>query len=342
LLAIPLLTFFTLEPMTYLAGNADWREDARRQVGAFKAAAAQAHTPLPPGLGPKLRQIITEEQDAIPLAQPSVDPGNPMRPSDEAQAQRLEQARMCSERIQQRIRPLLDAKQFDLFQRFEARNLERATERIQRSQIQVLRPFYLWLVDFYLLLALPLYCLTTCGSMIRDEVQADTLSFLITRPLKRAGLFLVKYVCQILWLEAIVAVHAVLLYAAGFARQAPGSPSTMALFFGAQFLAVLAWGALSALLGLITRRYLLLGIAYGFVVEIGIGHIPTNINSLSLTRHLQGLLGHHPLLNQLYDWAPQNAWLSVGVLLLAMALFLCAGAAVFTFREFHQASEMQR
>src|SRR5687767_2531029 len=47
-------------------------------------------------------------------------------------------------------------------------------------------PFYRWLVDFYFLLVLPLYCLTSCGSVIRDEVQSDTLCFLTTRPASRA------------------------------------------------------------------------------------------------------------------------------------------------------------
>ncbi|HEY2952266.1 MAG TPA: hypothetical protein VGK40_06780, partial [Verrucomicrobiae bacterium] len=135
---------------------------------------------------------------------------------------------------------------------------------------------------------------------------------------------------------------AALLLGVGFAREVQGVGSVAGLFFGAQALAVLAWGALSALLGLITRRYLVLGIVYGFIVELGIGRIPTNINSLSLTRHLQALLGHNALLNQLYEWAPEGAWYSAGMLLLAVAVFLGAGTALFTFREYHHASEMQK
>jgi len=203
------------------------------------------------------------------------------------------------------------------------------------------RPFYRWLINFYLLLALPLYCLTTCGPLIRDDLQSDTLVFLLTRPVSRARTFWVKYACQMVWLETVVAVHALLLYTAGVLR-APGVGSTMAMFLGAQFLAVLAWGALSALLGVVTRRYLLLGIGYGFVVEVGIGHIPTNINSLSLTRHLQGLLGHHPMLADMYRWEPLNVLSSGGALLLGAAVFLTLGALLFTFREYHHATEMQR
>src|SRR5262249_32116008 len=156
-----------------------------------------------------------------------------------------------------------------------------AIETIKKFNLQNLRPFYRWLVDFYFLLVLPLYGLSVCGSMIRDELQSDTLGFLTTRPVGRARLFLIKYLCQMTWLQALAALHGLLLCGVGFAREVPGVGSMMALFFGAQVLAVLAWGALSALLGLITRRYMVLGIVYGFVVEMGIGRIPTNINSLS-------------------------------------------------------------
>jgi ABC-type transport system involved in multi-copper enzyme maturation permease subunit len=237
---------------------------------------------------------------------------------------------------------LLDAKQLGLFEQFQEGKLGEATDIIKKFNLQNLRPFYRWLIDFYFLLVLPLYCLAVCGAMIRDELQADTLGFLTTRPVGRGRLFLIEYLCHMSWLQAVVAVHGVLLFGVGLARGVPGVGSVWMIFFGAQVLAVLAWGALSALLGLITRRYLVLGIVYGFVVELGLGHIPTNINSLSLTRHLQALLSHHTLLNELYEWASPGAWFSVGMLLLAVMVFLGAGTALFTFREYHHAAEMQK
>jgi hypothetical protein len=357
-LTIPLLTFFTLESMKRWAERMDWREEPSRQVNAFRVAAAQARIPFPRDLASKLARIVEEEQGATPAAGASSSPSSSpaassrslwsMEPEDlrvlseEAQAQQLEQARQCSERVSARARGLLDPKQFEIFERTEFRRLERLDQRVKRSVLDQVRPFYRWLIDFYFMLALPLYCLASCGSIIRDEIQSDTLRFLTTRPLKRAGLFLGKYCCQVLWLECLAAVHGLLLYASGFARETPGAIWTMSSFFVAQFLAVFAWGALSALLGLITRRYLLLGLAYGFIVEVGIGRIPTNVNSVALTRHLQGFLGHNPVLGQLYDWAPQNLWISVGALLVAVVVFLLAGAVLFTFREYHHATEMQR
>ena len=342
LLAIPLLAFFTLEPLKLLTAHYDWRVHPRQQVDEFKASAAAADARLERGLGSKIVPIIQEEQNRVRPAQPSDDPKSVLRFTEEALDQQIEEARSCAGRITPRIRPLLSAKQFELFQEFQDRKLEQAIEAIRKFNLEEVRPFFRWLVDFYFLLALPLYCLSVCGSMIRDELQADTLGFLTTRPVSRARLFLIKYACQILWLQALIGAHGLLLFAVGFIRHAPGVGQAMGLFFAAQFLAVLAWGALSALLGLITRRYMVLGIVYGFVVEMGLGRIPTNINSLSLSRHLQALLGHNPLLNQLYEWAPQGAGLSVGMLLLATAIFLGVGTALFTYREYHHAAEMQK
>jgi hypothetical protein len=236
----------------------------------------------------------------------------------------------------------LDSQNYAAFERFQRRKLAEAEEVIRNFNLQRVRPYFSWLLNFYFFLALPLYCLSTCGAIIRDELQADTLGFLVTRPVGRARLFLTKYCCQVLWLEGIVAVHGLLLLAVGSMRGVPGIASLLPLVLGAQFLAVLSWGALSALLGLVTRRYLVLGIGYGFVVELGLGRIPSNINTLSLARHFRGLFGHDLLVQRLYEWAPQNVALSVGAVLIGTLLFLAFGATLWAHREYHSSTEMQK
>ncbi len=204
------------------------------------------------------------------------------------------------------------------------------------------QPFFRWLLDFYFLLVLPLVCLANCGAMIRDEVQADTLAFLITRPLTRARFFLIKYLCHAAWLQIIAALQLVLFFLAGNLRHIAEINSLVLLLLGTQMLAVLAWAALGSLLGVISPKYLVLGLVYGFVVEMGIGRIPTNINSLSLIRHIHTLLGNHDILNQIYDWSSKGTLFSIFVMLAATVLFLGLGAALFTFREYHHSEEMQK
>ena len=132
------------------------------------------------------------------------------------------------------------------------------------------------------------------------------------------------------------------MFAAGALREIPQLGSLLPLFLAAQFLAVPAWCALGIFLGQVTKRYLPLALVYGLIVELGIGDIPTNINTLSLMRHLKTLLSHDSALQSLYEWSGTGVAIPVGALLLGAFLFLSLAALLFTFREYHAASEMQK
>ncbi|HNQ90224.1 MAG TPA: ABC transporter permease [Verrucomicrobiota bacterium] len=194
--------------------------------------------------------------------------------------------------------------------------------------------FLHWTTHLYLGLAMPLYCLVICGGMIRDEVQDDTLGFLLTRPLTRARLFLGKYVCQLAWIQGVVLANSLLLVAVGWLRDVPEALSlaTRLLLVGA--VGTLVYSALGALFGLLTRRYVVLGLVYGFLVEVGIGHIPTNINALSMMRHQQTLLAGHAAVRDRYAWSADGPWTAALILCGTTALALALGAAVFTLREY--------
>src|SRR5262249_8511079 len=134
--------------------------------------------------------------------------------------------------------------------------------------------FYQWLIKFYFFLLLPLNCVRTSGGLIRDELQANTLGFLTTRPLSRGRLLIVKYLSQTVWLQILMFVEALLLFGAGQLREIPALSDLLPLFLAAQFLAIFAWSALGALLGQITSRYMAISLVYGLIVEMGIGGIP--------------------------------------------------------------------
>jgi len=137
-------------------------------------------------------------------------------------------------------------------------------------------------------------------------------------------------------------VEGLLLFGAGALRHIPQLGTLLPLFLAAQFLAVPAWSALGLFLGQITKRYLPVALVYGLIVELGIGDIPTNINTLSMMRHLKTLLSNDPALQSLYEWSGTGVVLPVGALLLGAALFLALAAVLFTFREYHAAAEMQK
>jgi ABC-type transport system involved in multi-copper enzyme maturation permease subunit len=197
--------------------------------------------------------------------------------------------------------------------------------------------FEMWILNLYAAFMVPLACLMSGGSMVRDELQAGTLGFLLTRPLHRARLLLLKYACHTFWLELTLGLNAVLLSLAGHLLGIEGALLIGLWLLGVQTLVIPAFTALSAVLGLASKRYVLLGILYGFIVEMGIGQIPTNINTLSLTRHFQALMGQCPALEAtvaLSSWGIPGAILAVVGLTVAG---LAVAAALFSLREFLEA-----
>jgi len=203
------------------------------------------------------------------------------------------------------------------------------------------RPFYRWIIDFYLTFLLPLGCLFSCGGMVRDELQADTLGFLLCRPITRARFLLVKYICESAWVQLLAFINALLFLFIGFFRQIPDSHNVILSLMGVQVLAILVFCALSSLLGLIHQKYLVLGLIYGFVVELGIGRIPTNINSLSMTNHVQRLMGNSDIINSIYEWSPKGSVASLFIMVGATVLFLSLACALLTFKEYHHSEEVQ-
>ena len=197
-------------------------------------------------------------------------------------------------------------------------------------------------IGVYLLLLLPIYCLAVCGSMIRDELQAGTLGFLLTRPLKRSRLFLIEFAAHTLWIQMIALANGLLLILVGVARSVPGVLELGCWLLWVQGLAVLAYGSLSALLGLVTRRYIVLGIVYGFIVEIGIGRVPINIHLLSMTHHIQSLLGSVAIVHDAVGWEPGKPWVAIAALCAATTIFLILGSVLFTWREYHAKDDMRR
>lgn len=149
-------------------------------------------------------------------------------------------------------------------------------------------------LDFHLMVVVPLVCLINMAAPVRDETEQGTLSYLATRPHPRAVLFLLLHGCHLLWTEIVFLIAGLLLLASGIWLGIPDISSLVAPFLLAQAGAVLAFSGLSALAGILTRRYLLLGLLYGAIIEVGVGGIPTNINILSLSHHVRVIVSMDP------------------------------------------------
>lgn len=335
LLALPALILITTSTPHAWAQRQLWPSNPVAQVDSFARRVARS-APLHDEQQDDLRRIFSEEYARAETQ---------WRGSDSTETGANPQGdfiRTAHERIRNRAKAILDERQYAQFETFDQRKLQETLNHVHESKWGRTGPFYHLLFRLYFFVVLPLNCARVSGALIRDELQADTLGFLLTRPLSRARLMIVKYLSQMAWLQIIALAQALLLFAAGYLREMPGLHTLLPLFLGCQFLAVLAWCALGAFFGLLTRRYMAVAMVYGVVVELGIGRIPTNINNLSLIRHLESLLAHNPALQMIYDWTAGSVPGALSALVLATALFLGLSALVFSLKEYHAATEMQK
>jgi hypothetical protein len=340
LLVLPILVYITMFSPEAWARRRVSLGDPDKALRSFSRRLERQRIPLQPETNKALGRILSEE---MPRGETSWQE----QPNENAEARQKRQKDHIIEgysRITTRAKTVLDDAQYAQFESFEESNRDNALRRVSEVEVPWSRtePFYHWLMDFYFFIILPLTCVRGCGPLIRDELQADTLGFLITRPVGRARLLIAKYATQVAWLEIILLLETHLLFAAGAARQVDSLGALLPLVLGVQILVVPAWSALGLLLGQLTARYMAMALLYGAIVEMGIGRIPTNINTLSIIRHLQTLLTHNHGLQGIYAWPSGGTATAIGALLVAPVLFLSIAALLFSLVEYHHAAEMQK
>lgn len=341
LLVLPLLIYLTTSSPESWTQRRPLLGSPVAQVKTLARRLKLAQIPLQPQQSRDLSMIFADEFTKAERA------WRETKAPDSATSGQSAQVKACYERISKRLEEVLDDKQFAQWQPFK-RQLISENNIGSNARGAVLpgwgrtSPFYHWLIDFYFFVILPLSCVGGCGALIREELQADTLGFLTTRPLTRATLMVVKYLSLAAWLQIILLLQAMLLFGAGSLRQIPALGTLLPLFLGVQCMAVLTWSALGAFLGLVTKRYMAVALLYGFIVEMGIGRIPTNINTLSMMRHLKSLLARNAALQEVYEWPMRGVPFSIAALGLGTVVFLSLAALLFTFREYHHNTEMQK
>ncbi|MGD8897335.1 MAG: ABC transporter permease [Acidobacteriota bacterium] len=186
---------------------------------------------------------------------------------------------------------------------------------------------------------LPLMALFHATSLIADEVEGRTLTYLLTRPLTRPAIFAGKFAAYLATSLGIALPSAVLTFfllvtARGWSGVGASVPDLLR-DLGVMTLTVLAYGALFALLGVLLRRPVIPGLLFLFGWEL-MANLPGYLPRLTLTAYLRSLIHHRPaqeglagLFNQV-----QPVGLSLAVVLATTTLFLGAAAWLFSEREY--------
>jgi ABC-2 type transport system permease protein len=188
----------------------------------------------------------------------------------------------------------------------------------------------------------PLAALLYASGMIQDEVEEQTLTYLLIRPLPRWAIYVVKLAATVLVTAALVAVFTFVTYAAVYAGRdgfwGGNVPGRAARAAGLLALAEVGYCALFGCLSLFARRSLVAGIAYIVLLEGVIANIDFVVRRGTVMYYFR-VLAERWLDLKVADWsidltkAPSAAecvWTLLGASLVATAL----AAAVFAVREF--------
>jgi len=186
---------------------------------------------------------------------------------------------------------------------------------------------------------LPLAALFFATSLVADEVEGRTLTYLITRPLTRPSIFAGKFAAYVvttlsLALPAGVLAFFILLSARGLAS-VPPAVGDLLRDLGVMALALVAYGAFFALLGVFLKRPVIPGLMFLYGWEL-MANLPGYLPRFTLTAWLRSLIHHRPAQEGLAGLFQQvlPSGQSLAVLIGVSAVFLAAAAWIFSTREY--------
>jgi ABC-2 type transport system permease protein len=189
---------------------------------------------------------------------------------------------------------------------------------------------------------LPLTSLLFASGMVQDDIEEQTLTYLLVRPIPRWLIYIVKLTATWLVNSILASVFTVGALVAVYWGTETLSPERLAwragVISGILSLSLLDYIAIFGLLSLVVRRSLVLGIAYTVIFEGVLANIDFVIRHATVMYYLRTLSVR--LLDLLgADWsidlssAPSTATCVLTMLATSLALALLGGW-IFSVREF--------
>jgi ABC-type transport system involved in multi-copper enzyme maturation permease subunit len=130
-------------------------------------------------------------------------------------------------------------------------------------------------------------------SLIADEVEDRTLTYLFTRPVPRGAVLIGKYLAYLACTTLVVLPSVLIVYVLLVPLRAASAGGLQLVVDLAILTAGLAaYGALFAWLGALLERPLLVGLAFAFGWEQIVLLMPGHLKRVTLAYYLQGLVPH--------------------------------------------------
>lgn len=166
---------------------------------------------------------------------------------------------------------------------------------------------------------IPLICILHGTALIGSEVEGGTLVYLVTRRLRRATVLVVKFAAASAALIVLVELSLAAQYACalwGIDVSALGGSSEaqtwqpvdeILCYLRVAPMGVLAFGAVFALVALLTARPLAASILYFVIVELVVGNLPLGARVYSLTHQLRlSMFNAIPGLGRVYELSAEQ------------------------------------
>jgi len=130
-------------------------------------------------------------------------------------------------------------------------------------------------------------------SLIADEVEDKTLTYLFTRPVQRGAVLMGKYLAYLVCTSLVVLPSIMIVYflIVPFA-EIPASFRLVLVDLGIMALGLAAYGALFAVVGTVLKRPLVVGLVFAFGWEQLAMLMPGYLRRFTLAYYLQGLVPH--------------------------------------------------
>jgi ABC-2 type transport system permease protein len=132
---------------------------------------------------------------------------------------------------------------------------------------------------------LPLVALIYASGIIQDEQEEQTITYLLIRPIPKWALYVVKLLATLTTTVILTAIFTALTYAtiyAGADTSGQNVSLRCAKAIGIHSLAVVAYCCVFGLMGLLTRRTLIVGILYIAIFEGLLANVPLSIRLITV------------------------------------------------------------
>ena len=130
-------------------------------------------------------------------------------------------------------------------------------------------------------------------SLMADEVEDRTITYLFTRPVRRGAVLVGKYIAYLVCTALVVLPSVMIVYflLVPF-REIPGSFAALVADLGLLALGLAAYGALFALVGTLLKRPLVVGLVFAFGWEQAALLMPGYLKRFTIAYYLQALVPH--------------------------------------------------